>query len=147
MLYWMSTHSPSTLFSPTMADQGPRKGILRPGQTMEDFAGLSVINLSNKELDQDSIEVLSRGLTFCPTPGEPRMVDLVNGLDRMVRTMRYRAHFAKMEFDLKNPRSRSARPSTSAPNISVDTKKYPVSLRQYKTPLSENMEGLRNLNA
>ena len=70
-------------------------GTLEPGQTMEDLASLSVVNLSSLTLSPLVQEVLSKGLTFCPTPIEPEMVDMVDGLDRLVRTMRHRAFFKK----------------------------------------------------
>ena len=126
-----------------MADQEPRKGILKPGQTLNDMAGLSVINLSNKDLDSDSIDVLSRGLTFCPTPREPNMVDLVNGLDKMVRTMRYRAHFAKIKEDQKYNRR-----SSKYTNPSSDTQKpeYPVSLKPYKDQPKRKDPGPTNVD-
>jgi hypothetical protein len=46
-------------------------GILRPGQTFDDHIGNTVINLSDLALTKAQTEVLSKGLTFCPTPGSP----------------------------------------------------------------------------
>jgi hypothetical protein len=37
-------------------------------------------NLSNLELSSDEIKVLSKGLKFIPSPGEPKFVDLAKAL-------------------------------------------------------------------
>ena len=47
-----------------------------------------ILNLSNKTLNKDQISVLSRGLSFCPTPGEPDMGLLFLDLERFFRTLR-----------------------------------------------------------
>lgn len=36
-----------------------------------------VVNLSSRTLDEHELSVLSKGLSFCPTPGEPKKGDLV----------------------------------------------------------------------
>ena len=41
-----------------------------------------VVNLSDHVLTDDERSLLSKGLTFCPTPGEADMVDLKRDLDR-----------------------------------------------------------------
>jgi hypothetical protein len=40
---------------------------------------------------------LSKGLTFCPTPWEPDMSSIINGLEDLFRKMRLKTHFFKME--------------------------------------------------
>ncbi len=50
--------------------QYDRIGILKPGQSMKDYAGHSVINLSNITLTEDQTSALAKGLTFVPDPLE-----------------------------------------------------------------------------
>jgi hypothetical protein len=64
---------------------------------MKDYAGLSVMNLSSHTLTEDETKVLSRGLTFCPTPGEPDIRQVLKDFEKLARTMRYRTHFTKLE--------------------------------------------------
>jgi hypothetical protein len=42
-------------------------GILRPGQTFDDHISNTVVNLSDLALTQVQIELLGKGLTFCPS--------------------------------------------------------------------------------
>jgi hypothetical protein len=78
-----------------------RKGILRPGQTMADFMGLSVMNMSSLTLSADQTNALSKGLTFCPTPWEPDMSSIITNLEDFFRKMRLKAHFFKLELNAK----------------------------------------------
>ena len=57
------------------------EGILPPGSTAECQLGHSVVNLSNLTLSQAQIEVLQKGLTFCPTPGTPDITEIWNDLE------------------------------------------------------------------
>ena len=57
----------------------------------------SVVNLSNYELSEAQLSVLQKGLTFCPTPGEPDMAELKRDLDSFHRKVKLRAHFGKKE--------------------------------------------------
>ena len=52
-----------------------------PINTMDNL----VINLSDHRLSPDLISILSKGLNFCPTPGEPRPGDLLASLHRRLR--------------------------------------------------------------
>lgn len=52
-----------------------------------------VINLSNRTLDPDELSLLQKGLSFCPTPGEPKMGDLVRDLDHFHDTIRWQYYF------------------------------------------------------
>ena len=51
--------------------------------------------MSTLVLTQDQVEVLNKGLSFCQTPGDVDMSSIVGDLDKMVRTMRYKAFFHK----------------------------------------------------
>ena len=52
-----------------------------------------VVNLSDYELSKDEIEVLFKGLKFCPTPGFPDAGELRDDLDRIHRTLRQKAFY------------------------------------------------------
>ena len=51
----------------------------------------NVINIS--DLSGPQLEILNRGLKFCPTPGEARMGALRRDLDRYHRSLRLKNHF------------------------------------------------------
>ncbi len=53
-----------------------------------DVFGNTIVNLSSFQLESHDISLLKRGLTFCPTPGEPDMGELRNDLDRFHRSVR-----------------------------------------------------------
>ncbi len=50
----------------------------------------SVINLSSVELSPSDRSLLLRGLKFCPTPGEPKMVEIKKDLRSFFRRLRLR---------------------------------------------------------
>ena len=68
-------------------------GILPPGQTFESLIGHSVVNLSSHRLTKTEVEVLEKGLTFCPTPRAPDIVDIWNHLEEFFRRLRIKRHF------------------------------------------------------
>ena len=55
-----------------------------------------VVNLSDVSLTENERKVLSNGLKFCPTPGEPHMGDVRRDLDKFHRSLRLKHHFGKM---------------------------------------------------
>ena len=68
--------------------------------TLSDFIRLldsvdSVVNLSDFSLEPHHVSLLKRGLTFCPTPGEPDMADLKRDLDAFHRNVKLLSHFGK----------------------------------------------------
>jgi hypothetical protein len=85
--------------SPKPTVSTARKGILPPGKSMEDYLGLSVINLSDVDLTEFQVNALSKGLTFCPTPWEPNMSDIIQNLESFFRRMRLKSHFFDEEYD------------------------------------------------
>ena len=100
----MSNHSNFQLPNPDPPDLclgESRIGILAPGQTMSDYIGHSVINLSQKSLTLDQTNALSKGLTFCPTPWEPDMCSIIDNLEDFFRKMRLKAHFHKLAQNAK----------------------------------------------
>ena len=54
-----------------------------------------VINLSTFTLTRDHISLLSKGLTFCPTPREPNLSSTRADMDKFHRQMRLRHYFQK----------------------------------------------------
>lgn len=52
-----------------------------------------IVNLSSRTLNQHEFSLLSRGLNFCPTPGEPKRGDLVRDLDYFHDNLRLEYHF------------------------------------------------------
>ncbi len=54
----------------------------------------SVVNLSNVSLSTAQISLLSKGLSFCPMPGEPNLIDLKNDLFKFERNLKWKLHFA-----------------------------------------------------
>ena len=56
-----------------------------------------VINISNIVLTPGEISMLSKGLTLCPTPGEPRSGDLRCDLDSLHRKLRLQSYFKDEE--------------------------------------------------
>ena len=72
-----------------------RKGILRPDQDMGNYVGQSVINLSDYNLSQKEIEILSKGLNYCPKPKEVEMHKIIASCERLFRNMRYKYFFEK----------------------------------------------------
>ena len=60
-----------------------RHGILPQGKSMDDYLGHTVINLSDIDLTAAQVSALSKGLTFCPTPWEPDMSDIILNLEKV----------------------------------------------------------------
>ena len=67
---------------------------------------LCVVNLSNRVLTQTEIDILEKGLKFCPTPGEPNMYEIHKDLRTFFRRMRLKAHFTE-DPDLQPPPSQN----------------------------------------
>ncbi len=59
----------------------------------DDLGSNNVVNLSDFVLLPRHVSLLSKGLTFCPTPGEPCMGDLRRDLDDFHRKVKLKAQF------------------------------------------------------
>ena len=70
-----------------------RKGILAPGTNVTSQLGRSVVNLSSITLTQGQLEVLEKGLTFCPTPRSVNLVKIWDDLEKFCRRLRLKIHF------------------------------------------------------
>lgn len=53
----------------------------------------NVVNLSDVSLSEAQISLLSKGLKFCPTPGEPDMAEMRRDLDNFHRKLKWQSHF------------------------------------------------------
>ena len=62
----------------------------------------SVINLSNLQLSAPMYSVLSKGLNFCPTPGEPDISSLRTDLDKFHVGLRRKLFFSKRVVQTSN---------------------------------------------
>ena len=63
-----------------------------------------VVNLSDFPLNDDHKSLLSLGLSFCPTPGEPDMGDIKKDLDRLHWKLRLKSAFEKTKYSLQAAR-------------------------------------------
>ena len=54
-----------------LASLNATPGILPTHTKFESYIGENVINLSNAQLSEHQVRALEKGLTFCPTPGNP----------------------------------------------------------------------------
>ena len=61
-----------------------------------------VVNLSSHTLSQDEITVLTRGLKFCPTPGEPNFGDLREDLNKFHTRLRRQLFFSSLPKEDEN---------------------------------------------
>ena len=96
-----------------------------------------VINLSKHTLNPAEISVLSRGLNFCPTAGEPNPGDLRSDLDSLHRRLRLRYHFQDDESDSDDYLLNSDNIHSTEPFAS----------RKFKVPSMFNPPGAQALEA
>ena len=58
------------------------------------FSGeTGVVNLSDIDLTEAQLSILSKGLTFCPTPGELEMSELRQDLDKFHLRLKHHVYF------------------------------------------------------
>ena len=62
---------------------------------VESYTDRLVINLSDCVVSELERNVLCKGLTFCPTPGDPDMGDIKHDLDMFFRRMRLKLFFSE----------------------------------------------------
>ena len=55
----------------------------------------TVVNLSSRELTEVETEVLSKGLNFFPTPGEPVLASIHTDLEKFHNNLRWKQHFSE----------------------------------------------------
>ena len=57
------------------------------------------MNLSSHKLTAGQTQLLSRGLSFCPTPGQPELSSTQEDLDSFHRSLRLKPFFSELEDD------------------------------------------------
>jgi len=103
-----------------------------------------VVNLSSFQLSRHMLSVLSKGLNFCPTPGEPNMYELRKDLDKFHVSLRRKQFFSK-KTDLDD--STTSIFNTSLSYTSLYSVDEPFSHQKFKNPSSWNPAGPANLEA
>ncbi len=90
----------------------------------------SVVNLSTHVLTPSQKSLLSKGLNFCPMPGEPDVAELKNDLYKFERNLRWKLHWAK-----RNPNSTTSSVpanNTGTPLITIPQDTTPFENRKFK---------------
>ena len=87
-----------------------------------------VINLSPTHLNSDAIAILSKGLKFCPTPGEPDLSTAQSDLDTFHLRMKRYLHFHSPKEDIRN--------IGSSPNDGAPPTPGPFKSQEFKNPSS-----------
>ena len=83
-----------------------------------------MVNLSDIPLTQNERKVLSNGLKFCPTPGEPHMGDVRRDLDKFHRSLRLKHHFDKTTLDNKNEEKPSIGPFKNTSKLKLKSNSH-----------------------
>ncbi len=84
-----------------------------------------VINLSSHNLNESERSVLSKGLTFCPTPGEPNIQDIKRDLKDFFRRLKLRAHYFEEDpLPDTNQPTLDSYLATPGPSSQVDVSKF-----------------------
>ena len=92
----------------------------------------NVVNLSDMQLSEHHISVLTRGLKFCPTPGPPDPGELRDDMDRMHKRLRQIALYEGSESDTGDLAST---PVTPTPPVNLVDNLHsfePVKHRKFK---------------
>ena len=76
-----------------------------------------MVNLSNIELTEDQVKVLSKGLKFCPTPGPPDPGEQRGDLDKLHRRLRQIAFYEDSENNLSQLSQNVASPQVDSDNL------------------------------
>ena len=98
----------------------------------------TVINLSDHTLTDAQITLLSKGLKFCPTPGEPEQGDLWRDLQKFHRSLRLKAMFSKPNM----PWSDNTKKTENSQNLIID---IPFKNARFKLPSTWNPPGPKDL--
>eukprot|EP00795_Rhopilema_esculentum_P014500 gene14500-biopygen4278 len=83
----------STDSAPLRIGVGEMNWLSEEGRITGRFVSTNVVNLSKKELSEDDVSLLSKGLKFCPTPKEIDKAELRADLEEFKRRMRLKWHF------------------------------------------------------
>ena len=105
----------------------------------------NVINISDHVLSGPQLEILNRGLKFCPTPGEARMGDLRRDLDKYHRSLRLKNHL-KNDTNVVTDRS-SIGPFNDTSSLKLQSKSKwnpPMGSSNLETIITMNELGLQD---
>ena len=108
-----------------------------------DTGDTSVINLSNFQLSPDAVSLLTKGLNFCPTPGEPDLFELRRDLDRFHVNLRRKLFFQKSPLQPNLDSSTISLPETPSEPDPSD----PFNHRTFRNPSTWCPFGPINLEA
>jgi len=98
----------------------------------------SVVNLSRLTLTQSMVSLLSKGLNFCPTPGEPDISNLKQDLDHFHRSLR-RSLFFNKRVDSNTSLDQST--MSIHPDITIRDEDGPFGHRKFKNPSTWSPKG------
>ena len=93
-----------------------------------------IVNLSDYELNKDEIEVLSKGLKFCPTPGFPDPGELRDDMDRIHRRLRQIAFYDEPLDNEEGEQMTPAPTNVSADLVDNMNSLTPFKHRKFKNP-------------
>jgi len=100
-----------------------------PGTTLE-----PVINLSSFQLTPAMISLLSKGLTFCPTPLAAERYDLRKDLDKFHTSLRRKQFFDKGPLSTTNLASTSGTTDIILPDTDSDNEDEPFDHFKFRSP-------------
>ena len=108
-----------------------------------DTTSASVVNFSSFQLTPAMTSLLSKGLNFCPTPGEPNVLDLRGDLDKFHVSLRRNQFFSKqvVSSTLLAPNT------TSSLDTPLDIEEGPFDHRQFRNPSTWCPKGPINLES
>ena len=110
--------------------------------TRGDSKGLStVVNLSGNALNEEEIHLLSRGLSFCPTPRHINEKQLLDNLESYFRRLHLKEFFMEEEEEVRNDVDISFHP----PSTWMPPKGREASLETYIKKIRTGVE--HNLNS
>ena len=83
-----------------------------------------VVNLSSFHLNQESIDILSKGTKFCPTPGEPDVSKAYNDLESFHLKLKRFLHFTAPPRDDNVPTQNTPTNNAGDPNAPFKDRKF-----------------------
>ena len=90
-----------------------------------------VINLTPTPLSPSQRQVLLKGLKFCPTPGEPSLLEIKKDLKAFFRRLKLRAHYYEEKCEAQE-RAEASQPTLDS-FLSDSQGNNPESLGKFKT--------------
>ena len=137
-------------------EEGDTSGVFFKIKSVEDYSKFvssvlprvdtAVVNLSDANLTEHQISLLSKGLNFCPTPGAADMGELRRDLDSFHRKLKFKAHFHKGD-ESKLPPKPVGRPKKASSITGCDIRSLmsqpPAGTSTAPTPTENSTSNLR----